>query len=249
MVLFGFNDGKLGGEFQTVLRSIARAIPSTTAATWLNWIIFRTSVSMPSLYLLQINTFLWDFLGCNCCSRLSRGGGPGPPPPYRLYVDSDMLLMCVLALAPASPLVAPAAFVYFLLCQPLLRRCCIFVYRPKFDGGGLRWIFIFDMVISGIFVGQILLTIQMVLKQAVGPALVSAAPILPTLLTVLNMKKQFMRPFRDAALLQTSLLDGWGDEDASEEKREEFRRFLVDAHKAAYIPVCLVRLFDIGMAE
>ena len=75
MVLFGFNDGKLGGELRTVLRSIARAIPSTTAATWLNWIIFRTTVSMPALYLLQINSFFWDFLRCHCCSRLSRGGG------------------------------------------------------------------------------------------------------------------------------------------------------------------------------
>ncbi|KAL7557538.1 hypothetical protein ACA910_019251 [Epithemia clementina (nom. ined.)] len=242
MVLFGFNEGNLGGEVRTVLRSIARAIPSTTAATWLNWMIFRTTVTLPALYLLQINSFFWDFLGFHCCSRLSRGGGPGPPPPYRLYVDSGVVLMCLLALSPASPLVAPAAFVYFLWCQPLLRRCCIFVYRPKFDGGGLRWPFIFDMIISSLLVGQVLLTIQMVLKQAVGPAMAAAGAMLPTLLSVMNMKKKFLRSFRDVALLQTSLLDGWDShskEWSTMEKREEFRRFLVDAHKAAYVPVCL----------
>ena len=98
------------------------------------------------------------------------------------------------------------------------------------------------MIVSSLFVGQILLTIQMVLKQAVGPAVASAAPLLPTLLAVLNMKKKFLPAYRDVALLQTSLLDGWdstSQESSSMEKREEFRRFLVDAHKAAYIPVCL----------
>ena len=75
MVLFGFNEGNLGGELRSILRSIARAIPSTTAAMWLNWLIFRTTVTMPALYLLQVNSFLFDFFGFRCCSRLSRGGG------------------------------------------------------------------------------------------------------------------------------------------------------------------------------
>ena len=116
------------------------------------------------------------------------------------------------------------------------------MYRPKFDGGGLRWPFIFDMIVSALFVGQILLTIQMVLKQAAGPAIAAAAPMIPTLLSAMNMKKKFLKSFRDVALLQTSLLDGWdlsSKECSTMEEREEFRRFLVDAHKAAYIPVCL----------
>ena len=37
-----------------------------------------------------------------------------------------------------------------------------------------------------------------------------------------------------------SLLDGWDNANpTSLESREEFRQFLVDAHKAAYIPVCI----------
>lgn len=192
----------------------------------------------------------WDYPKCTCCTKLIVVSthisfpGPGAAPPYRLYVDSSVVLMCLLTLGPASPLVAPAALMYFLCCQPLLRRCCIFVYRPKFDGGGLRWPFIFDMIVSSLFVGQILLTLQMVLKQAVGPAIASALPMLPTLLSVMNMKKKFLRSFRDEALLQTSLLDGWDPKSkdwSTMQKREEFRRFLVDAHKAAYVPVCLAR--------
>eukprot|EP00523_Entomoneis_sp_CCMP467_P006403 CAMPEP_0168738798 /NCGR_PEP_ID=MMETSP0724-20121128/11124_1 /TAXON_ID=265536 /ORGANISM="Amphiprora sp., Strain CCMP467" /LENGTH=207 /DNA_ID=CAMNT_0008786163 /DNA_START=282 /DNA_END=905 /DNA_ORIENTATION=+ len=59
------------------------------------------------------------------------------------------------------------------------------------------------------------------------------------------MKKKYMRSFRDAALLQTSLLDGWDSSKVtSEEQREEFRSFLVDAHKAAYVPVCLAGTDD-----
>lgn len=44
----------------------------------------------------------------------------------------------------------------------------------------------------------------------------------------------------DAALLQTSQLDGWdSNTSTSPEKREEYRKFLVDAHKAAYVPICI----------
>ena len=96
------------------------------------------------------------------------------------------------------------------------------------------------MAISSLLVGHILLTLQMVLKQATGPAVLASVPTLVTLLSYRSMKKQFLGAFTDAALLQTSLLDGWdAAERSSVEKREDFRQFLVDAHKAAYVPVCL----------
>jgi len=77
-------------------------------------------------------------------------------------------------------------------------------------------------------------------RFAVGPAIVAAIPIVPTILFSRSTKEQYLRAFQDCALLQTSLLDGWDTaEESSVERREEFRRFLVDAHKAAYIPVCI----------
>lgn len=96
------------------------------------------------------------------------------------------------------------------------------------------------MCISCIVAGQILLTMQMVLKQAAGPTLAAAFPILPTIIFHHGMRRRYLAAFEDAALLQTSLLDGWDTVDqTSAEKREEYRRFLVDAHKAAYVPVCI----------
>jgi hypothetical protein len=89
-------------------------------------------------------------------------------------------------------------------------------------------------------VGQILLTTMMALKEAVGPGIMAALPIIPTIMFRLSSRKRYLRPFLDAALLQTSLLDGWDNESpTSMDTREEYRRFLVDAHKAAYIPVCI----------
>jgi hypothetical protein len=68
----------------------------------------------------------------------------------------------------------------------------------------------------------------------------AALPIIPTYVFQITIKKRYLRAYKDAALLQTSLLDGWDvDKNTSAEKREEFRRFLVDAHKAAYVPVCI----------
>ena len=49
-----------------------------------------------------------------------------------------------------------------------------------------------------------------------------------------------MPSFENTALLRTTLLDGWDNlDDMTMERREEHRRFLVDAHRAAYIPACI----------
>ena len=90
------------------------------------------------------------------------------------------------------------------------------------------------------FVGQVLLTTMMALKEAVGPAIFAALPIIPTLYFRKMSRHRFLRSYMDAGLLQTSLLDGWDTSVPLDvEKREEFRQFLVDSHKAAYIPICI----------
>lgn len=114
------------------------------------------------------------------------------------------------------------------------------MYRPKFDSGGERWPFLSDVMITSLYMGQFLLTLQMALRDALGPALFAGLPAIPTYLYRNYLNKRFRRAYEDAGLLQTSLLDGWDNTiPSSAEKREEFRRFLVDAHKAAYIPVCI----------
>ena len=202
--------------------------------------IIRVFAVLPTQYLLQLNTFVFAFLGLQCCARTVRGGGAGGPVPYRIYVDSGVVMLCVFALAPASPLIAASALAYFVFCIPMLRWTLIFLYRPKFDIGGGRFPFIFDVCISGIIAGQIFLTSMMVLKRAMGPAICALCPMIPTIWFRYFVRKRYLRAFSDAALLQTSLLDGWDTNTAtSKGMREEFRKFLVDCHKAAYVPVCI----------
>lgn len=243
MILDGFttsNGVTIGNELQEVLTTIAATIPSEISPLWINWIIVKTSVTAPLMYMLQLNTFLLDWAQLKCCERAVRGGGPGGPLPYRIYVDSGYVLLCVFALAPAAPLVAPFAFLYFLFSTPMLRRGVIFMYRPKFDAGGVRFPFLFEMCISGMFVGQLLLAIMMGLKKSLGPSVLAASTFVPTLFFRDAMRARYLRAFNDVGLLQTSLLDGW-DTASPEcmETREERRRFLVDSHKAAYVPVCM----------
>mmetsp|Transcript_24476 Transcript_24476/g.59936 ORF Transcript_24476/g.59936 Transcript_24476/m.59936 type:complete len:1293 (+) Transcript_24476:346-4224(+) len=235
-----YKDDSLQGGLRKMLLAIAGTTPTTIAATWINWIIYRFTIILPINFLLQFNTFMFACLGCNCCSRLTIGGGPGGPTPYRLFVDSGVVLMCCVALSPASPLVAPASLVYFVLLEPLLRRNCIFVYRQRYDDGGMRWIFVFDMIVSLLIVGQLLLSLQMVLKTAYGCSFVSALAIPTTLSFQWNVKKRYKPSFMNTALLRTNLLDGKETlDDMTIERREEHRRYLVDAHRAAYIPACL----------
>ena len=241
LILEGFNEGiRIGNEIESILRTIATTIPSQVSASWINWIIVKTSVTGPLMYLLQVNTYLFDWTGLRCCARAARGSGAGAPLPFRVYVDSGVVLLCLHALAPASPLVALFVFFYFLFSTPMLRRNVIFMYRPKFDAGGIRWPFLFDMSISSMFVGQILLGTMMVLKGSLGPALLGAAPFIPTYLFRDSMRRKYLRAFSDVGLLQTSLLDGWDTaKPESSDTREARRQFLVDAHKAAYVPVCI----------
>ena len=171
-----------------------------------------------------------------------RGGGPGGQTPYRLYIDGGLVFLCAAALAPASPLVAPCALLYFVCCGPLIKRNLIFVYRPNHDAGGARWPFLFEILMSALFVGQIILTAMMILKQAFGPAFLAIIPFIPSVHFRDSMRSTFHRAYEDASLFHVSDLDGHDLKEAtSPELRESFRRFLVDAHKAAYVPVCLAR--------
>lgn len=145
-------------------------------------------------------------------------------------VNSHLLFSFVLA----------AALMYFFVCEPLLRRNVIFVYRQRYDDGGLRWTFVCDMIISALIVGQFLLSLQMILKTAYGSSFVSALAIPTTVWFQISCKKKYMPSFENTALLRTTLLDGWDNlDDMTMERREEHRRFLVDAHRAAYIPACI----------
>jgi hypothetical protein len=234
------NDFQFGAGLREALRLIAGATATVVSANWLNWIIYRFTIIIPLHYMLQFNTFLLRMLGLKCLSRLTIGGGPGGPIPYRIFVDSGVVIMCTVALAPVCPVVAPAALMYFFICEPILRRNLIFVYRPRYDDGGLRWTFLFDMIISGLVMAQILLSVQMTLKNAYGPMVVTACAVPVTVFFSYYCKNKYSVAFHDAALLQTALLDGWDKtSEMTMEEREQYRRFLVDAHKAAYIPVCI----------
>jgi len=79
--------------------------------------------------------------------------------PYRVYGDSGIVFVCTVALSFVSPLVAPFALMYFLVSIPLMRRNTIYYYRPKYDGGGFRWPFLFEMLVSSLLFSQVCLNL------------------------------------------------------------------------------------------
>jgi hypothetical protein len=91
---------------------------------------------------------------------------------------------------------------------------------------------------------------MMTLKRAPGPALLAAFALIPTLFFRAMTNQKFHRAYQDAGLLQTSRLDGWGRAEPTPMKtREEFRRWLVDCHKASFVPICLAGLDNFLTAE
>jgi len=142
--LFRVGEDIIRNEFGTdtlwnTLQEISGTIPNEVSAAWINWIILRACAILPAQYLLQYNVISFALFGLKCCVRVSTGGGPGGPLPYRIYVDSGVVFLCAVALSCASPIVAPCALLYFTMGAPIWRRQCIFVYRPLYDAGGGHW--------------------------------------------------------------------------------------------------------------
>lgn len=63
--------------------------------------------------------------------------------------------MCITSLAPVCPLIAPATLVYYGVCQPMLRWLLIFVFKPKYDGGGDKWPQLHQIILSSMILGQV----------------------------------------------------------------------------------------------
>ena len=78
------------------------------------------------------------------------------------------------------------------------------------------------------------------LKNAYLVAIITALSIIATSTFKKICEETFEQSYNDAALLQTSELDGWNvDEEMSFEERERYRKWAVDCHKASYVPVCV----------
>jgi hypothetical protein len=58
-----------GNTFTTILIFVAGRLPGQVSANWLNWIILRSLVILPLQYMLQVNTFIFQWLGWKCCRR------------------------------------------------------------------------------------------------------------------------------------------------------------------------------------
>jgi hypothetical protein len=85
--------------------------------------------------------------------------------------------------------------------------------------------------------------ITFLLKGNLIEGLIIGACTIPTLLFNTLILDNFLRPFRDASLRHTGRINRANqakeeDKDSWQE-REEFRRWLVDCHKASYLPTCL----------
>ncbi|KAG7373736.1 protein of unknown function DUF221-domain containing protein [Nitzschia inconspicua] len=230
-------------SIQQVLSSIAVAIPGQIAPTWMNWIIMRYSFTWTGAYLFQMNSFITRVLNMKWLNRVMRGGGPGPPAPYRIFVDSGVVFMCIASLSPACPLIVPAAMIYFFVVQPILRWLLIFrPFSPFLHStmvGGGKWPQLHQIIISALILGQILMAVTVSLMAAYWEGIFIGCCAIPTYLFHLWTLDQFYRPYHDCALIQTSRLGSWQDCN-SVKKREEYRNWLVDSHKASYVPLCLL---------
>mmetsp|Transcript_18278 Transcript_18278/g.50913 ORF Transcript_18278/g.50913 Transcript_18278/m.50913 type:complete len:1171 (+) Transcript_18278:158-3670(+) len=222
------------------LEDLTRIVPTTQSFYWITWMITQTGVILPFMYFLQFNNFMFTALKWDCCARATAGGGPGGLMPYRVYVNSGVIFLCVVALSPLCPMVAPFSTLFFLFITPLLKWAFIFVYRPTFDAGGMRWPLLHRILMISVIVSQFILAISLSLKKAFLLSMICLITIIFTWTFKNVCEDTFEESFNDAALLQTSELDGWNvDERMSSEERERYRKWIVDCHKAAYVPVCV----------
>lgn len=235
---------------QSLITDLATVVPTTQSFYWLTWMITQTGIILPFMYFLQFNNFMFTTLNWDCCARATAGGGPGGIVPYRVYVNSGVMFLCVVALAPLCPIVAPFSMLYFLFITPLLKWGHIFVYRPTYDAGGMRWPLLHNILMNSVIVSQGLLALSFFLKKGYLLSIISFLSIIATWTFKGVCKDTFEQSYTDAALLQTSELDGWKvDDEMPYMERERYRKWIVDCHKASYVPVCVIAEDDYLTSE
>ena len=79
----------------------------------------------------------------------------------------------------------------------------------------------------------------MSLKYAHTAAAIAFVPIIPTYIFWKSCYSQLMPAFERVALFNSSFIDLHYDRVSSTEERQKYLDFLVDCHKAAYIPMCI----------
>mmetsp|Transcript_24447 Transcript_24447/g.67563 ORF Transcript_24447/g.67563 Transcript_24447/m.67563 type:complete len:1179 (+) Transcript_24447:381-3917(+) len=239
----GFLDGTESSMENVVtggISKLAQTVPSQLGPAALSFIMFSAFISWPAMYFLQVNHFLTSMFRLGWINRLLKGGGPGAEIPYRIYVDSGYVLACVTSLAPLCPLIGPVALIYFIILAPMLRWLIFFGYRPRFDGGGDKWPELYHIVVTSLLLGQLVTGASIILKGNIIEGVIIVCCIIPTLLYNSVTLDKYFRQFSDTSLLQTDKIDDANKESYdSMQEREEFRRFLVDCHKASYVPTCL----------
>lgn len=223
---------------------LASEIPDSLGPSALTYILFSCLLNWPANYLLQSMNFITKFFRMKWLNNyVLKGGGIGRDVPYRIYVDSGYIFACLISMAPMVPLLGPVCLLHFIIVSPILRWLLIFTYRPKFDSGGDKWPKLHHIIISSLLLGQFLTSLSFALKGNIVEGLIIGCCIIPTLIYNSTILSLFLKTYRDGGLVQAGRMH-YGRRRSSrsissEMEREEFRRWLVDCHKASYVPTCL----------
>lgn len=237
-----FFDGEsIDTAFSTFLTEVANTIPTTLGPTALSYMLSSSLFSLPLFYLLQAANIGTKLLCQFWINRVMKGGGPGTLVPYRIYIDSGYIFSCIVAMAPLCPLLGIFGLIYFIVISPILRWLVVFTYKPQFDAGGIFWPTLHHVIITSLLLGQFLTSITFIMKGNFVAGIIVFICIIPTLAGDRILLEKYKRPFLDAALLQTGRLQHNENSlhTATWTQREEYRRWLVDCHKASYVPTCL----------
>lgn len=209
------------------------------------YIIYSCTLTWPLIYFLQLFNLSTGFFRLNFINRQLKKGGPGIDAYYRIYVDSGYVFACMSALAPICPLLGFACLLYFVIITPMLRWVMVFTFRPRWDGGGDKWPRLHMIIVSSLILGQIITSVTLFLKGNNLEGFFIGFLVIPTLLYNSIILEKFLRPYQEAALLQTRRVssDGYSSNNLQSSdswiQQEEYRRWLVDCHKASYLPTCL----------
>mmetsp|Transcript_45072 Transcript_45072/g.50860 ORF Transcript_45072/g.50860 Transcript_45072/m.50860 type:complete len:158 (-) Transcript_45072:32-505(-) len=131
---------------------------------------------------------------------------------------------------------------YFIIVVPMLRFMVVFAYRPVFEGGGDKWPKLHHIIITSLLLSQLITSVTFLLKQNIIEGLIAGCCIIPTLVFNNIILERYLRPYRCAGLLQAGRIPSPSSTKNCRytcNEREEYRRWLVDCHKASYVPTCL----------
>lgn len=134
---------------------------------------------------------------------------------YGTLIPGDSIAMLLgLVFCVVCPIITPIALLYFAITYLIWKYQMLYVYGQPYQTGGRLWMRVFDQVMVGTILFQLMMIFLLAIKKVIAPAIICIPPAIFTIFFWHTVHAMFWRPQQTLSLMVAAELDA--KEDAQE---------------------------------